>query len=390
MNKEEKLLISTLKAYLNGESVKFPSDADYAGFFRLAKSHNLSAVVFSVMKNSECSAVPKEIFKAFENSFYDVIMCYGNQTNVINELSKCLSDNKVRHIFFKGAEIRDYFPVPEVRAMGDIDVLIPQDERDRVKKILCSNGFELVHSNGPVYNYSKNGTVIEMHSKIINGKVGSSNAENCFLDAMEHGCFDGYRGYLNHEYHFAYLLTHIAHHFWFFGAGVKLILDLAVMLKVFDLDLDAVLCKMEEIELADFSKIILSICFKWFGYGKEYVQDTASTESFLLSFGAFGNANRNKAAVIARKEMEEGKAPNGVFTRLRLLFPSYKKIKDIPYMKFMEGRPYLLIFGWIYRLFYNLKYRRSFVRDVNIGINSDETKTEAQNEMKYFKEIGLL
>lgn len=384
------MLLSIVKAYLNAEAVDFPKDISYPLLCSMLKSHNLSAIAYCVAKNSNNEHIPSEALKTLENAFYDVVMRYSNQTSIIDELDSILTKNKIRHTFFKGAQIREYFPVPEARAMGDIDVLIDEENRGLVKDILTENGFNLINSNGPVYDYSKNNMLVEMHSKIINGKVGNSNAEKCFLDAMEHCSFDNYHGTLDINYHFAYLLTHIAHHFWFYGAGVKMILDLAVLLKQFDIDLDIVLAKMEEIGLCDFSKVIISICYKWFGYGNEYISDTAKTEAFLLGFGAFGNANRNKAAVVTRKELEENKKPSSFSTRLRLLFPSYKKLKDIPYMKFMEGRPYLIVFGWIYRIFYNLKNKKAFVKDVNDRLNSDETKIEAQDELQYFKEIGLL
>lgn len=65
-----------------------------------------------------------------------------------------------------------------------------------------------------------------MHTKII-----SEFGDNAFNDAFENSVFDGCKGELNNDYHFAYLIAHIAHHFKFYGAGLKLILDLAVMLK---------------------------------------------------------------------------------------------------------------------------------------------------------------
>lgn len=390
MNKNEKLLIDVLNAYLKGEGVELSSDIDYQSFFELIKQHNLTAIAFSVVKNSDFSVVPREILKIAEDGFCDAIMRHTNQSAVQEEIDEILSDNEIRHIFFKGAEIKNYFPIPEVRAMGDVDVLIAPQDRDRVKSLLTDNGFKLTDYNGPVYNYHKNDVIIEMHTKIVSGKVGSANAESNFLDAIEHGIFEGYNGILEPEYNFAYLLTHIAHHFWFYGAGAKLILDLAVMLNHYDINLDVVLNKTDEIGLTDFSKIIISICYKWFGVGSLYTEDTAPTESFLLGFGAFGNANRNLASVVKRKELEEGKKPSSIKTRLRLLFPSYEKMKNIPYMKFIENRPYLIVLGWIYRLFYNLKHKRSFLIEVNKGLDSDESTYEAQNELKYFKEIGLL
>lgn len=391
MRKEEKYLIELLGAYLSKQKVQLDESVDYSRLFSICREHNLIAIAYCVIKNADNkSIVPAEILKQFEDAFYETIIRYDIQKNAIEELDKLLSENEIKHIFFKGSEIKELYPVPEARAMGDIDILIAQNDRDKVKDILLENGYALENSNGPVYDYRKNNVLIEMHTKIVSGKVGSSNAEECFLDAIDNADFNGYRGTLDANYHFAYLLTHIAHHFWFYGAGIKLIFDLAVYQKAIFVNYDVVLQKMEEIGLKQFSEVILSICAKWFGVGKDFGADTEVTERFIASFGAFGNGKRNKSAVIERKELEEGKSNSKIITKLRLLFPSYEKMKNIPYISFIEGKPWLTPFAWIYRLFYNLKHKKEFVAQSVAKIGDKKTNIQAQRELEYFKEIGLL
>ena len=77
-------------------------------------------------------------------------------------------------------------------------------------------------------------------------------------------------------------------------------------------------------------------------------------------------------------------------TKLTLLFPSYKKMKNIPYVKFIDGRPYLLPFGWVYRIIYNLKNKKDFIKEATSNLDGDETRQEAEKEIYYFEEIGLL
>ena len=113
------------------------------------------------------------------------------------------------------------------------------------------------------------------------------------------------------------------------------------------------------------------------------------TEEFLTSYGVFGNVNRNNSAVIERKELEEGKNISSFSTRLRLLFPPYEKLKNIPYISFIEDKPYLTPAAWVYRIYYNFRYRGKFVKDAAKDIGSDESKNEARKEMAFFKEIGL-
>lgn len=391
MEQEYTYLVTLCRCFLNEETATLQADIDYQKLYTIANSHNLSAIVFCVMNTSvNKEIVPFDALKRFEDDFYEAIVRYDMQQLQAARIDSLLTKQQLPHIFFKGAEIKEYFPVPQARVMGDIDLLIAQKDRERVKAALVQDGIRLVHDNGPVYDYDADGVKAEVHTKIISGKVGSSNAEQCFADAIANADFDGYRGTLKPNYHFAYLITHLAHHFWFYGAGVKLILDLAVMQKAFAIDLDTVLDKLQEEGLCDFAKVILTVCCRWFGIGKDYGGDTAATEAFLLSFGAFGNVNRNHAAVIERKELEEGKKTSPLMTRLRLLFPSYQQLKNIPYIRFIEGRPYLVPYAWVYRAVYNFKNRKSYVRRTTQQIGSDETNSAAQQELAYFKEIGLL
>lgn len=384
-------LIAVLGAYLNEEKIALDDSIDYFELFKLAKVHNLTATVYSVIKQADNrNIVPPEICAKAEDGFYDTVFRYNAQSEAISELDSVLSNAEIRHIFFKGTILREIYPIPETRAMGDIDVLIAPEDRDKVLSLLKSNGYDAENTNGPVYDYRKNEALIEMHTKIISGKVGNADAENGFSDAIDHASWDGFCGRLDASYHFAYLIAHIAHHFWFYGAGAKLILDLAVMLKSCDIDLDYVIEIMDRISLGDFSKTIITLCYKWFGVGVDYGMSTDKTADFLLSYGAFGNANRNKASVVQRKELEEGKKNSPILTRLRLLFPSYEKMKNIPYISFIEGKPWLTPIAWIYRFFYNIKNRRSFVMKTASGIGSKDANISAQNELEFFEEIGLL
>lgn len=389
--REELYLIKICSAYLDRLAMHLEESVDYSRLFSVSREHNLLAIVYSVIKTADNKdIIPNNIYKKFEDAFYETIIRYDAQSAVKEMLDRILCENEIKHIFFKGSVIREYYPVPEVRAMGDIDILIEPEKRDTVRSLLISNGFEVKNANGPVYDYVKDGVLIEMHTNLVNGKVGNSCAEKYFKDAMSKAEYDGYNGCFDADYHFAYLITHIAHHFWFYGAGIKLILDLAVMQKHFDINFRVVMAHMQKLGLEQFAKVILTVCRKWFGVGVDYGADTQVTEKFITYFGAFGNSKRNNASVVQRKELEEGKHTSPLATRLRLLFPSYNKIKDIPYIKFINGRPYLLPLAWVYRMVYNIRYRRTFVMEVNSSIGSDITNTLAQKELAYFEEIGLL
>lgn len=389
MNKEQCFLLDCLRAYLNGTSINDEYEIDCDSLFSLAMAHNLAPVVFSVARNNPVLLGCKKSYEAFKDAFYDAIVCYDMQKDAISEIDGFLTDNGIDHVFFKGSQLKEYFPAPELRLMSDIDLLIRLEDRSRAKTAFLKNGYTITEDNGPVYNYKKDNILVECHTKIVSGKVGNANAEEFFEDAINHATFENHRGTLDVQYNLMYLLTHIAHHFWFYGAGAKMILDLAVIIKRFNPSIDAVVDNMKDLHLGKFARVIFTVCYDWFNVGKAYDCDTDKAKEFLISHGAFGNTNRSIAAVVKRKALEEGYTST-LATRLSLLFPSYKKMKNIPYVKFIEGRPYLLAFGWIYRIIYNLKNKKAFVKEATSTLANDETEAEAKKEIKFFEEIGLL
>ena len=65
-------------------------------------------------------------------------------------------------------------------------------------------------------------------------------------------------------------------------------------------------------------------------------------------------------------------------------------MKEIPYIKFIEDRPYLTPLAWAYRLFYNIKNRKDFMKTAVSELGSDNARAQAADEYDYFKEIGLI
>lgn len=122
---------------------------------------------------------------------------------------------------FKGAVLRELYPDPEARTMGDIDLLIEKGRQKQVKVLLCANGFENTVCGSGEWVYTKGGVITEIHTSLINGKIGNSTADEFFENAIQKAEFNGCEGRLLPQYHFEYILAHLAHHFGNCGAGIK-------------------------------------------------------------------------------------------------------------------------------------------------------------------------
>ena len=155
MDKEYKVLIDLCRHYLNGDKFIFDTDVNYKKLFLYAKGHNLLGILHCAILNAKNkSDLPESFLNALENKFFDLIFLSNAQINMLEEVKTLFASAQCPYITFKGATLREYYPVPESRAMGDIDVLIKAEDRDKIKKLLISNGFDCVKENGPVYNLS--------------------------------------------------------------------------------------------------------------------------------------------------------------------------------------------------------------------------------------------
>lgn len=391
MNREQKYLIRLSAAYLTGERFSLESDIDYAALMSEAMRHNLFGVAFCALTQADNAKeiIGADRFERLQGMFTDSIFNSNLLQSVYDTAEAALEGAGIRFAPFKGIVIKEYYPVPETRAMGDADLLIDLKNRTAARKALEAAGFKCQNSNGPVWDYDKNGVRCEVHTRILNGRIGSTRATEYFENAIEKAEFNGLEGRFDDDYHFEYLIAHLAHHFCFYGAGIRMVLDLAVMLKFRNIDIDRVIRELDTCGLGEFARAMLTVCHEWYGCGRDYGTDTQKAQDFLACHGAFGTSNRNAAAVMKRRELEDGKSAGTFKTRFRLLFPPYERLKEIPYIKFIENRPYLTPLAWIYRFFYNLKNRRSFMLGTVKHLSDNSSYSEAEEELEFLKGIGL-
>lgn len=386
MKREEKLLIEICRAYLDECDISSFGEIDWKELFRIAKHHNLLGICHCVLNKSKYKElIPQGFLNSVKDKFFDYVYIYECQQNCLEEVKSILTASQTPHILFKGAVLRNLYPVPESRAMGDIDLLIDRKDRDKVKTLLIKAGFICTEQNGPVYNYRKNNVLLEVHTRIL-----SEFGDGAFDNAFENAVFDGYTGILNSDYHLAYLIAHTAHHFKFYGAGIRHVLDLAVIQKKQQIDIIRVMNLLENIKLDKFAGVILSVCSEWFNIGTKFVDDTQRTQQYLCGCGAFGSLQENIGAIAARKEMESDSNISPFKVKLKLAFPPYKKLKNINYIRFIDGRPWLTPYAWCYRILYNLKNRKNFMNKALNEIDDKNTQELARQELAYFEEIGLL
>lgn len=383
MNKEEKLLINICQACFGLCKPDITKGIDWTGFYELAKTHNLVGICQYVF-DSNSSDIPDDVRSHFLNKFVDLVFIANAQLCAYKEAGTALADAEIPFVAVKGIVLKELYPVPEARTMGDVDILIKENDRKRIKNVLGKIGFEPDEEELFVDSYKKGAVVLEVHTRL------ADNFENAFDNAD----FNGFEGRLNNEYHLAYLIAHIAKHLKHHGAGIRLLMDIAYMLKENDIDYDRLFNELERIGLLTFGKVLISVCSEWFGCGAVFTSDTERIKDYFISYGVFG-ANKDyeelsTSRLIQIGAFDNGKKSSAVGLKLRLAFPAYRVLEQIPYLHFIRGRRWLTPFAWIYRILYNLKNNPHRMKNMVKGIKGEATAAYAEDELEFFEEIGLI
>jgi hypothetical protein len=335
-------------------------DIDWQKIYELARKHSLAGAIYlAIQKLKEADKPEESIINKFKSDFFYATFRYEEQQKAYREITDRFNEQKIRHIYFKGILIREFYPVKQVRTQGDIDFLVYREDMEKVKKIFTDLSYRCSSS---VWHdkYTKDKVVFEAHDKIVNTKINSKvDYAEYFKNPWEHAEPKGnsYTYELNMNYHLVYLLTHLAKHFYKTGAGVRMIFDIAIILDKFseDLDFSRIWRELKIIKLDIFARNIFSLCEIWFDIKVPEmnfeIDETTfrAVSNYITDGGTFGFSYNNIAMAALRKEYSKTEKPKlikskAIFGKVFLDFDMMREKYPI-----LKKHPYLLVFAWIHR-----------------------------------------
>ncbi len=69
----------------------------------------------------------------------------------------------VPYVILKGTSASQYYPHPEYRIMGDIDVMTSHEDFDSAYKQLLAGGYRIISEHHREIGFQKNGITVELH-----------------------------------------------------------------------------------------------------------------------------------------------------------------------------------------------------------------------------------
>lgn len=368
MTAEQKLFLHLLADHAQGTvSAQLPASPDWDALYEIADKQAISGVIYAQLKAmADCGAsVPVEVLRRFHEAFYSDVYYAANREAILHDVLQAHTSSGVRAIPFKGWLLKDYWPAPELRQMGDIDLIISPEDRQKSDDVMMVLGYHRMVDNHAVWTYYERDLEFEIHDHMFYEQLSNH------VDYI--GYFDNVWDYvdpdLDEGFHLLYTFAHMAKHITNKGIGFRAFLDLVFMCRCSESRIDWLWLQNElkKLQLYDFAVTCISLCNQWFGVTLPIPTppvDSAFyefTTAKVFSDGIFGLQNVQNCASNAAKEIKRTSAPywyGALKLTVKNLFPAYRDMQLISWYHFVDGRPWLLPAAWVYRWGYCLTHKR--------------------------------
>ena len=354
METEYGYLLHLLGAYLREEAPEVPEDLDWDALLSLAQIHSVTGIVgYMGRKHPLCPDPGRGA--AFRSLCMNTIALFARRHALAQALVQTLEASGIDHILMKGFVLRDCFPVPELRTFTDIDLVIRPEDRRKSHELMLSLGFTVKDDWEPVFSYYRGDEYYEIHTRIMEIDVSKkADYRGYFADAWAHARPVSAHSYrFTPEFHFLYLLTHIAKHIHGSGAGIRMYLDVAAFIRYHkELDWHWIEEQLRMLKLYDFARVVLSAVECWFGIGSPMDFDPVTGEilddftEFTLEAGVFGHHNRD-GALAQMKHGEQDAPASRAKLLMRMAFPRAETIRSR--YTYLQDKPWLLPVAWVHR-----------------------------------------
>ncbi len=376
--------LQILKSALENTNYNLSETYNFEQCLRIAKKHRITTMFYYGLINSGVSPQDPKVQTLFDSACRDVVT-NERQKYEMSRIIAAFDEHKIDYMLLKGAELKAIYPKPEMRPMGDIDVLIKTAQYKQIKPIMESFGFKEFGESNHEYIWKKSSCLIELHKFLIpsyNTDYFSYYGNGWKLAKKTVGT----RYSLSKEDNLIYLFTHFSKHYRDSGIGLRHIIDIWVYITNNpDLDNDYVYSQLKRLKLDEFYNNIIATLKYWFR-DEPSNNITEFITEFIFNNGVYGTKHTHILAM-ALRDKKAKKSLTGIrFKKVyHSIFVSYKGMCKL-YPVLIKW-PVLLPFYWVAHLF-----KRIFLKNKlktygsDFALLNEKNITEYENALKF---VGL-
>lgn len=385
MTNQQKGLILLIKSAITGEAYTLPTDFDIVEAFEIAKTHGITAIVYYGAHNCGIGA-NTDVMKENLTRVYKQIMVCTKQDAEIHRILDAFETNEIDYMPLKGIHLRKLYTKPEMRRMGDADILIKTAQYDRIRPLMIELGYIEGEETGHELHWVKGISNIELHKCLI--APSSKDYYAYFGDgwglAKVHEANTSKYSMTNED-EFIYLFAHFAKHYRAAGIGIRHIVDLQVFkANMTGMDEDYICTELSKLGMLEFYKNITATLNVWFD-GATANEKTDFITQVIFTSGEYGKHKNRVLSSVIKESENSGTTLHKHDHVIGTLFVGYDRMcTEYPFLK---KCPILLPLMWVVYLFKRLFEKNRLKHFISVFTSyKDSEVSDYRNSLRY---VGL-
>ena len=315
-------LLAVLRAVLNGTAAPLPGDGlDWEQFYTAASLHTLAPMVYHGIYDL---GLPEDKLARFTDAHRANMLTFAQQNTEIIRISAALEEAGIEYCPLKGCYTRELYPDPSMRVMCDIDMLIHDSDREKVREAMERIGYECARFGGDLDDKYKRGRVIvEMHNRLDAGGLKDPSYYDDPWRLTESVSAFCRRLTPVHEY--LYTIAHALKHLVYSGMGLRIPMDIYLYLTRFDFDREEAEAEAVKMGVSKFMHCMERIALAAFG-GGEFDEDTALVFMFILQDGHGESFETHESSQMIKSSAGRHKVSRAGYL-LRQVFPPLEDMR---------------------------------------------------------------
>lgn len=361
MNTTQQGILALLKSAVTGEAFLLPDGFSMEDACAIIKKQGLVTLAYDGAVR--CGLSRKDpVMEDLLRHYYSALLKSERQMAMVKRIFEAFENSGVDYLPFKGCVMKKLYPKPELRVMGDADILIRTEQYEIIKPILTELGFTMKVESDCEQVWISPQLYLELHICMV--QPSQRDFYGYFGDGWGRALpVHGHRYGFAPEDMYVYLFMHFTKHYRSGGIGCRHVVDLWMFRKAnLSMDEDYVNRELEKLHLLQFHENCVRLLDAWFGEtAPDEITDFITKRIF--SGGSWGNATDYQ---IFQELSKIKKSKKIRFSRIHygfhLVFPSLWAMKKT--YPVLNRFPILLPAAWIVRIFRVLLHKRNKFEEV--------------------------
>lgn len=346
-------ILLLLKSAITEKPQALPDGFDIEAAWPLIRSHHMIPLCYD---GAVRCGVPRQhpVMQQMFKSYCKAMLVSEGQIRALTRLCAAFDENGIGYMPLKGSEMKYLYPKPELRIMGDADILIRVEQYDRIVPLMTLLGFSPVLESDHELIWKSPALYVELHKRLIPSYNEDYYAY--FGDGWDQANpVSGGRHAMTAEDNWIYLFTHFAKHYRDGGIGCRHVADLWVYRRAHPaMDEKYIEKAMKKLRLLEFHENVCRLVNAWFGDG-ELDERTEVLSACIFASGSWGKQEDHLLSQTIKKSRHSILSFSGRLVYLRdLLLPGINSMRQL--YPILEKKPWLLPVMWVYRSVYKVLF----------------------------------